>query len=436
LVSKDILVTTKPYLNVDPNVNQLTGYDAHTGQYLWAFNISEYAMVSRSNYLFSTITDGVFTYFDQAKMTWTGYDAYTGRQIWGPTQPYESPWGVYSQNYRGSGQPFVQSAYGKFYATAYDGTVHCYDLKTGTNLWNYYSGSSGYETPYGNYPMYGGVTIADGKLYITNNEHSPNSPNWRGGKMYCIDANNGTLLWSVAGWMPGPIVADGYLVVLNSYDGQIYSFGKGLSATTVSAPPITQPLGTSVLIQGTVTDQSPAQTCLGVQAAGTPAISDASMSAWMEYLYMQKPKPTNATGVKVHLTAIDPNNNFQDLGTATSNALGNYAIEWTPPVPGLYTVTATFEGSNSYYRSEAGTSFVVSKAPSASPAIVTPSPTATQPPATPVSPTPIQTPVSPSPTQAVNPPTSAEPTTTYLAIGIAVVVIIAAAAALVLKRRK
>ncbi len=227
-------------------------------------------MVSRSNYLFSTITDGVFTYFDQAKMTWTGYDAYTGRQIWGPTQPYTSPWGVYSQNYRGSGQPFVQSAYGKFYATAYDGTVHCYDLKTGTNLWNYYSGSSGYETPYGNYPMYGGVTIADGKLYITNNEHSPNSPNWRGGKMYCIDANNGTLLWSVAGWMPGPIVADGYLVVLNSYDGQIYSFGKGLSATTVSAPSIAQPLGTSVLIQGTVTDQSPAQTCLRSSSSRHP----------------------------------------------------------------------------------------------------------------------------------------------------------------------
>ena len=137
----------------------------------------------------------------------------------------------------------------------------------------------------------------------------------------------------------------------------------------------------------------------------------------------------------MHLTAIDPNGNFQDIGTATSNMLGNYAIEWTPPVPGLYTVTATFEGSKSYYRSEAGTSFAVSKASAASPAVVTPSPTATQP-VTPASPTPIETPVSPSPTQAVNPPTSAEPTTTYIAIGIAVVVIVAVAAALILRRRK
>ncbi len=40
------------------------------------------------------------------------------------------------------------------------------------------------------------------------------------------------------------------------------------------------PLGTSVMITGSVTDQSPG-------AAGTPAISDEDMSAWMEYMYVQ-----------------------------------------------------------------------------------------------------------------------------------------------------
>jgi hypothetical protein len=154
------------------------------------------------------------------------------------------------------------------------------------------------------------------------------------------------------------------------------------------------------------------------------------MGAWMEYLYMQQPMPTNATGVKVHLTAIDPNGNYQDIGTATSNTLGNYAIPWTPPVSGLYTVTATFEGSNSYYSSKAGTSFVVSAAPSAMP-VATATPTQT---AAPTS-APTQTPVSPSPSVAPQ-PTSGIPTTTYIAIAAAVVIIAVVAAAVVLRRRK
>jgi hypothetical protein len=125
---------------------------------------------------------------------------------------------------------------------------------------------------------------------------------------------------------------------------------------------------------------------------------------------------------------------FQEIGNATSDTFGNYAISWTPPVPGPHKVAATFESSASYYRSEAGTSFQVSE-PTA-PAVVTPTPTATQPPITPISPTPIQTPVSPSPTVAPQPPTSGMPTETYIAIGAAVVVIVAVAAALVLRRRK
>ncbi len=167
--------------------------------------------------------------------------------------------------------------------------------------------------------------------------------------------------------------------------------------------------------------------------AGTPAISDASMTPWMEYLYMQQPKPTNATGVPVHLTATDPNGNFQDIGYATSNALGNYAIDWVPPVPGLYTVTATFEGSESYYGSTAGTSFVVSEA--AAPAVV---PTETTVPtgSTSAPATPVQS-VLPLPSEAPQPSTTAAtPTLTYIAIGAAVIIIVAAAAVLVLRKRK
>ncbi len=430
-MGKDVLVSTKPYVDENPPLNQLTGYNAHTGEYLWAFNISEYAMVSRSNYLFGPIVDSVFTYFDQAKTVWFGYDANTGRQIWGPTEPYDNPWGVYSQNYRGAGQPFVQVAYGKFYTTGYDGTVRCFDLKTGENLWNYYTGSSGYETVYGNYPMYGGVTIADGKIYITSNEHSPNSPNWRGGKMYCIDAEKGTLIWSCAGWMIGPIIADGQMVVLNSYDEKIYNFGKGLTKTTISTPDTAVPKGTPVLIKGTITDQSPGQTCLGIPAAGTPAISDESMSAWMEYLYMQKPKPTNASGVPLQITATNQNGETINIDAVTSDIDGKYSLLWTAPAEGKYTIKATFSGSESYYASHDSTALAISVASTAP----TGTPTSTIPPTATPTPTATLTPIT-SPTVAPTPGTGLS-TETLLIAGAAVVIIIAViAAALVLRKRK
>ena len=79
----------------------------------------------------------------------------------------------------------------------------------------------------------------------------------------------------------------------NAYDNRLYCYAKGLSATTVSAADTAIPEGSSVLIKGTVTDQSPGKTCLGIPAKGTPAIADASMSEWMEYLYQQQPMPTN-----------------------------------------------------------------------------------------------------------------------------------------------
>ena len=210
-------------------------------------------------------------------------------------------------------------------------------------------------------------------------------------------------------------IADGYMVYRNAYDNQIYCVGKGPSATTVSIKNDVVSRGSSVLITGTVTDVSSGAT-RKVESGEfnfVPAVSDASMGQWMEYIYMQKPEPTNATGVPIHLTAIDPNGNLQDIGTATSNSLGNYAIAWTPPVPGLYTVTANFEGSNSYFWQQSRASFAVSETPVASPV----------------------TPVAPSPSQAPA-PSSPNQTATYIAIAAVVVIIAVIAAALVLRRRK
>jgi hypothetical protein len=113
-----------------------------------------------------------------------------------------------------------------------------------------------------------------------------------------------------------------------------------------------------------VTDQSPGDTCLGVPAAGTPAIADEYMTQWMEYLYMQKPCPTMANGVEVKLETLDPNGNFYEIGTVTSDAAGMYKLIWEPPVPGEYTIIATFEGSDSYYSSYGETAIGVTEAAS------------------------------------------------------------------------
>jgi hypothetical protein len=165
--------------------------------------------------------------------------------------------------------------------------------------------------------------------------------------------------------------ADGVVTLPNAYDNLLYAYGKGQSATTVEAPSASITQGSSLVIRGTVTDQSPGKTCLGTPAAGTPAISDASMTEWMNYLYGQQPMPNNASGVSVSLDIIDANNNFRHIGTATSDITGAYSFQYTPDIPGKFTVIASFPGTESYYPSSAESSFYTTAAPA------TPAPTAT-----------------------------------------------------------
>jgi hypothetical protein len=173
---------------------------------------------------------------------------------------------------------------------------------------------------------------------------------------WCVDAETGELLWKIQHW--GAVkLADGYLVGSSLFDNQIYCYGKGPSATTVTASPKVSVNGDSVLIEGTVTDQSPGK------GKGTPAISDADQEAWMEYLFQQRPIPANAKGVNVTLNAIDPNNNYIPIGTVTSDISGLFSCMFTPEVPGKYTIIATFAGSASYGSSYAETAIGVSEAP-------------------------------------------------------------------------
>jgi len=216
-----------------------------------------------------------------------------------------------------------------------------------------------------------------------------------------------------------PIVADGIVVALNSYDGQVYAFGRGPSKTTVSAPQTVASLGNSVMITGTVTDQTE-------QFKDTPAIADESMSKWMEYMAMQKVIPGDAKGVEVTLTAIAPNGQSENIGQATSDLAGNYGLMWQPTQQGTYQIIATFAGSESYGSSFGTTYLGVGAAQTA--------PTQTPVPSTPA-------PTTPPPTQTATPtaaPNVGQPSNTALYVGISAVVIIIAvvAVALFLRRRK
>ncbi|MCX8154183.1 MAG: carboxypeptidase-like regulatory domain-containing protein, partial [Candidatus Bathyarchaeota archaeon] len=102
---------------------------------------------------------------------------------------------------------------------------------------------------------------------------------------------------------------------------------------------------------------------------GVPAVSDESMGAWMEYVYMQKPRPATVKGVEVIIEVLDPNGNYYEVGRTTSDANGLFSLAFDPPVPGKYTVIARFAGSKSYWPSYAETAVFVEEAPPATPTV-------------------------------------------------------------------
>jgi len=159
-------------------------------------------------------------------------------------------------------------------------------------------------------------------------------------------------------------------LTLNGYDNRIYCFSKGPSATTIAASPKVSMHGSSVLVEGMVTDISPGTEEYARTARfpnGVPAVSDENMTVWMEYVYMQKERPTDVTGVEVVISVLDPNNNCYEVGRTTSDASGMFKLAFTPEVPGEYTIIARFEGSESYWQSFAETAINVEEAPAATP---------------------------------------------------------------------
>jgi hypothetical protein len=199
-------------------------------------------------------------------------------------------------------------------------------------------------------------------------------PLYHKARQLALNLTTGKEVWTIEAFdvTSGPAISDGVMTTLNAYDNQIYAYGKGPSKLTVTAPDVATTVGTTAMIKGTVTDISAGSQQQAVAANfpnGLPCVSDASMSGWMQFVYMQQACPSNVAGVDVSLDALDPNFNYVHLGTATSDGSGFFSFAWTPPdVPGKYTIVATFAGSESYYPSNQETAcFVSEAAPTASP---------------------------------------------------------------------
>jgi len=348
------------------------GYDADTGNLLWGpinRTLTPFTTTKLTNTAgFSTAGEGVYTEYTSQTMTWVGYSIETGEKLWGPTEPYSNSYGFYNNEPRGV------IGYGNLYTYSFSGEVRCYDVQTGEEKWNWNAGSSGIDTPYGIWPLgtYDGhYILADGKFYVAAG-HDFTPPLFKGAKLFCLDALTGEEVWSslsftIANW---PAVSDGVMVWPNGYDNQIYAYGKGPTKTTVTVSPKVSMLSDSVIIEGTVIDESPGTKEYSQVARfpqGVPAIADEDMSAWMEHIYQQQLKPTDAKGVEVSLDVIDANGNFRNIGSASSDASGFFSYQWTPDIPGKYTVIATFAGSGSYYASYAETAFGIDEAPQPTP---------------------------------------------------------------------
>ena len=393
----------------------VTSVDLKTGEVLfsvWA-NETKNTPISGS----TCVADRGKVALGMEEMHWTCWDTRTGQKLW-ESENTGYPWGNWWA-YNTASYSFNESK-GAIIATGYAG-VFAIDWDNGHIIWHYNASSVPFEEPYNQLPFYTGVTIADGKIYAYNSEHTPTQPITRGWALHCLNATTGNLLWRITGGMAPGGVADGYLTASNIYDGYTYVFGKGKSATTMTATPAT---GSGWLISGTVMDKSPGDQGSianptapldSPTAPGTiPCVNAASMTTQMEYLYMQHPidglyHNETITGVPVILTAIGSDGTVTDLGSVTTNGYyGTFSYLWDPPKTDTYTITATFAGDGSYGTSSAACALAQGALPA------TPTPTATQAPANFVTPSDLLM---------------------YLAVGIvAIIIAIAIATVLIIRR--
>ncbi len=326
------------------------GMNTTTGEILYRFNMTQTEKVWMTSGVGPGCYQGsvIFPYHVRGLAS---MDIATGILDW-TTEETDYPWGTFWAYAHCAG-------YGNIYKHGYNG-VYCFDASDGSIVWHTRAEDEYNELPYGNLPYYGWGALADGKYYATTGEHSPTRPLLRGQRLTCFDAYDGTVKWELMHSGDVDCIAEGTLFTTDSYyDEACLAIGKGPTETTVSVSDKVVAKGSTMLIEGTVMDMSPAQ-------PNTPAIADSSMSAWMEYLHKQQPAPYDAKGVPVMLMAVNTDGTITDLGTVTSDMNGHFGRLWTPTEEGAYSIIATMTGTESYYASYAET--MVGVGPAAEPA--------------------------------------------------------------------
>ncbi len=338
-----------------------TGYNVNTGQQLFVVNqtFTPYTAVNLDNY--GNVGDGVFITVIKETGQVTAFSVDTGQKVWSTTltgynggaiDPYDTVGGIKGNIY---GDSFLLFGFG--------GDIWSLNALTGALNWytntTTITGPAGENTPYGVWPIWVQTGIGGGggvEFLGEGHEYSP--PLFLGAQQLALNVTTGQLVWTIDAFDvdSNSELSYGIMTTLNAYDDQIYAYGQGPSATTVSAPSVGVTTATPVTITGTVMDISAGSQQEAVAANfpnGLPCVSDASMTQFMEAVYMQQPMPTNITGVPVTLSVLDANGNYRVIGTTTTNAQGTFGFNWTPDIPGAYTVTATFAGTGAYYGSSA-----------------------------------------------------------------------------------
>jgi len=334
-----------------PNAMQvMEAFDYNTGAFLWKNNATVFDIDVRAEGI-ATSPTGPNIKQDGASPNWVAYDVKTGREIWRASTG-NIPWSLLPA------YTFVYNN-GVHFFGSYDGHVYAYKNSDGSLVWQSDYLGEEFEAIYNNQPFNGKALGADGKLYYSTATTYSMMPRLRFTRTVCINETTGKFIWDLPIGIAPSAVANGYVLGTDSDNGIQYCIGKGQTKTTVEAPLTGIPAKTSVMIKGTVLDLSPG-------APNTPAISDADMSQWMDYLYGQNAtllnNPPTPAGVTVRLSAQNSNGDVIDIGTVTSESSGLFKKMWTPTSEGEYTVYATFDGSEAYFGSYAATALGVTKA--------------------------------------------------------------------------
>ena len=287
------------------NYNQYWGYNAATGASLWNLTLN-YQVNTNEEIQLAGVDD--FLVWDPTAAAWNCYSINTGSLLWTTPSVASAPWATTWTVYYSETNDL-----NNLYISAPDGVVRAFSLATGKLIWQSNAFAST-EYPNNAIPyVYGNPILVGGNLYVYG-AYSVGyqiNPVPRFAMLVCINATTGSITYALNGGVAPNAAANGYLLGSGVFDGNLYCLGKGPTSTTIAAQ---QQVGGSVLIQGSITDTSPASsdaTLKVIYPNGVPAVSDANMSTWMDYLHMQNStllnNPPQCTGVPVTLTAVDPN---------------------------------------------------------------------------------------------------------------------------------